>query len=59
MFGEPTALKRAGLESFINAMQISGTNSLIAEIELVQLYDEVFDSLGLKIFPLKLITENS
>jgi len=27
---------------------IIGTNSLIAEIELVQLYDEVFDSLGLK-----------
>tara|TARA_B100000886_G_scaffold333773_1_gene288352 strand:+ start:6389 stop:7750 length:1362 start_codon:yes stop_codon:yes gene_type:complete len=27
---------------------IIGTNSLIAEIELVQLYDEVFNSLGLK-----------
>ena len=27
---------------------IIGTNSLIAEIELVQLYDEVFDCLGLK-----------
>ena len=27
---------------------IIGTNSLLAEIELIQLYDEVFDSLNLK-----------
>ena len=33
---------------------IIGTNSLIAEIELVQLYDEVFDSLGLKNISIKI-----
>jgi len=33
---------------------IVGTNSLIAEIELVQLYDEVFDSLGLKNISIKI-----
>ena len=33
---------------------IIGTNSLIAEIELVQLYDDVFDSLGLKNITIKI-----
>ena len=33
---------------------IIGTNSLIAEIELVQLYDDVFDSLGLKNISIKI-----
>ena len=33
---------------------IIGTTSLIAEIELVQLYDEVFDSLGLKNISIKI-----
>ena len=33
---------------------IVGTTSLIAEIELVQLYDEVFDSLGLKNISIKI-----
>ena len=33
---------------------IIGTKSLIAEIELVQLYDEVFDSLGLKNISIKI-----
>ena len=33
---------------------IIGTNSLLAEIELVQLYDDVFDSLGLKNISIKI-----